>query len=187
MRLGDEMLRIIMPLAAIAILLVCGCIESEKGGSSNLGIPENYYMDLKTADVDSPIELIRFATSIRPYTTDFTVSERLAFFEWYLKNRDFNVTFVYTTNFRNAGEEHAWLILKNRVGETMTIEPSYIEMKAESISPTTSDYKSYQKKFADIYELSEETGGSEKYAWWKKSSGQKLLNENIMLYKKNEL
>lgn len=69
----------------------------------------------------------------------------------------------------------------------MAIEPSYIEMKAESISPTTSEYKSYQKKFADIYELSKNTGGSDKYAWWKKSSGQKILDENIMLYRKSEL
>jgi hypothetical protein len=172
----------IMPLAAIAILLVCGCIES-----ADIGIPENYYLDQKPADVDSPIELIRFATSIRPYTTGFTVPERVAFFEWYLKNRDFNVTFAHTQNFRNTGQEHTWLILRNRVGETMAIEPSYTEMKAESISPTTSDYKSYQDKFADIYELSEKTGGSQKYAWWKKRSGKDLLDENIMLYKKGQL
>ena len=171
-----------LPLAAIAVLLVCGCIES-----ANIGIPENYYFNLKPADVDSPIELIRFATSIRPYTTDFTISERVAFFEWYLKNRDFNVTFAYSNNFRNSGTDHTWLVLKNRLGENMAIEPSYIEMKAESISPTTSDYKSYQKKFADIYELSKNTGGSDKYAWWKKSSGQNILKENIMLYKKSEL
>jgi hypothetical protein len=152
-----------------------------------MGIPENYYFSLKPADVDSPIELIRFATSIRPYTSDFTVPERLAFFEWYLKNRGFNVTYVYSSNFRNSGIEHTWLVLRNRVGENIAIEPSYIEMKAESISPTTSEYKSYQKKFADIYELSKDTGGSDKYAWWKNGSGQKILDENIMLYKKSEL
>ena len=69
----------------------------------------------------------------------------------------------------------------------MAIEPSYIEMEAASISPTTPDYKAYQKKFADIYELSKNTGGSKQYAWWDKSSGQKLLDENILLYKKSEL
>jgi hypothetical protein len=176
------MIRGIFLLGAISVLLFCGCIES-----TNIGIPENYYFNLKPADVDSPIELIRFATSIRPYTTDFTVPERLAFFEWYLKNRGFNVTYAYTNNFRNNGIEHTWLVLRNKVGENMAIEPSYIEMKAESISPTTSEYKSYQKKFADIYELSKNTGGSDKYAWWKKSSGQKILDENIMLHKKSEL
>ena len=176
------MSRKILPLIAIAILLVSGCIES-----ANIGIPEKYYFGLKPADVDSPIELIRFATSILPYTTDFSISERVAFFEWYLKNRNFNVSFAYSNNFRNSGMDHTWLILRNKVGENMAIEPSYIEMKAESISPTTSDYKSYQKKFADIYELSKNTGGSDKYAWWKKSSGQNILNENILLYKKSEL
>jgi hypothetical protein len=60
-------------------------------------------------------------------------------------------------------------------------------MGAASISPTIPEYKSYQKKFADIYELSKNTGGSEQYAWWKKSSGQKLLSENILLHKKSEL
>jgi hypothetical protein len=176
------MIRNILPLVAIAVLLASGCIES-----ANIGIPENYYFDLKPADVDSPIELIRFATSILPYTTDFTVSERLAFFEWYLKNRGFNVSYAYSNSFRNSGTDHAWLVLRNKVGENMALEPSYIEMKAESISPTTSEFKSYQKKFSDIYELSKNTGGSDKYAWWKKSSGQRMLNENIMLFKKSEL
>jgi hypothetical protein len=176
------MIREILPLVAITVLFASGCIES-----ANIGIPENYYFNLKPADVNSPIELIRFATSIRPYTTDFTVPERLAFFEWYLKNRGFNVSFVYSNNFRNSGTDHTWLVLRNKVGENMAIEPSYIEMKAESISPTTSDYKNYQKKFADIYELSKNTGGSDKYAWWKKSSGQDILNENIMLHKKSQL
>lgn len=178
------MSRIIILLVAIAALFVCGCMES---GNKSDSIPENYYLDLKPADVDSPIELIRFATSIRPYTTDFTVSERVAFFEWYLKNRGFNVTFAYSDNFRNSGSDHAWLVLRNKVGESIAVEPSYIEMKAESISPTTSDYKSYQKKFADIYELTKNTGGSGKYAWWKEGSGQDILNENIMLSKKSEL
>jgi hypothetical protein len=169
-------------MVAITVLFVSGCMES-----SNIRIPESYYFDLKPADVDSPIELIRFAASIRPYTTDFTISERVAFFEWYLKNRGFNISFAYSNNFRGSGTEHTWLVLRNKVGENMAIEPSYIEMKAESISPTTSDYKNYQRKFADIFELSKNTGGSEKYAWWEKSSGKTLLNENIMLYKKSEL
>lgn len=104
-----------------------------------------------------------------------------------MKNRGFNVNFVYSNNFRDSGSEHTWLILKNKLGENMAIEPSYIEMGTASISPTTPEYKSYQKKFADIYELSKNTGGSEQYAWWKKSSGQKLLSENILLHKKSQL
>ena len=182
LRFGDAMRRAIIPLSVTAILLICGCMES-----ATVDIPDEYYFPMKKADVDSPVELIRFASSIRPYTTGFTISEKVAFFEWYLKNRGFNVNFAYSDNFRNSGSEHTWLVLKNKLGENMAIEPSYIEMGAASISPTTPEYKSYQKKFADIYELSKNTGGSEQYAWWKKSSGQKLLSENILLHKKSQL
>ena len=171
-----------MPLAAIAALLICGCMESAK-----LDIPENYYLKMKKADVDSPVELIRLAASVRPYTIDFTPEERVAFFEWYLQNRGFNVSFAYSGNFRGSGREHVWLILRNKLGENMAVEPSYIEMKASSVSPTTPEYKSYEKKFADIYELSENAGRSDKYAWWKKASSQKLLNENKKKKKKRQL
>ena len=44
-----------------------------------------------------------------------------------------------------------------------------------------------KKKYADIYQLSEKAGGSDKYAWRKRASGQKLLNENIMVAKKSQL
>ncbi|HNU39655.1 MAG TPA: hypothetical protein PKI26_05090 [Methanothrix sp.] len=176
------MKRAILPLAATIALLVCGCMES-----ANLDIPENYYITMKKADVDSPVELIRFAASIRPHTADFTVEERVAFFEWYLQNRGFNVSFAYSDNFRGSSREHIWLVLKNKLGESMAVEPSYIEMEASSVSPTTPDYKSYQKKYPDIYELSQNTGGSDQYAWWKRASGQRLLSENIMLAKKRQL
>jgi hypothetical protein len=176
------MARATLALAAIAVLLISGCMES-----ANTDIPENYYLKMKKADADSPVELIRFAASIRPHTIDFTIEERVAFFEWYLKNRGFNVSFAYSRDFCSSKKEHVWLVLRNKLGENMAVEPSYIEMKAASVSPTTPEYKSYQKKFADIYELCENTGGSDKYAWWKRASGQKLLNQNIMLAKKSQL
>lgn len=179
---GENMKEAILPLAAIAALLMCGCMQS-----AQLDIPEDYYLQMKKADVDSPVELIRFAASIRPHTIDFTVEERVAFFEWYLKNRGFNVSFAYCSNFRNSGREHVWLVLKNKLGENMAVEPSYIEMEAASVSPTTPEYKSYEKRFRDIYELCENEGGSERYAWWKRASGQKLLSENIILAKKRQL
>ena len=55
------MKRAILPLVAIAALLICGCMQS-----ANQDIPENYYFKMKKADVNSPVELIRFAASIRP-------------------------------------------------------------------------------------------------------------------------
>jgi len=151
------------------------------------GIPDNYYFSLKKADVDSPLEAIRFATSIRPYTSDFSISERLAFFEWYFKNRGFDISFAYSDNFDYSGKSHTWLIIKNKLGEIMSLEPNYVEMKADSIFPIASVYKRYSKQYKDIYELSRATGGSGKYAWWNKNSGQRLWNENIILLKDKQL
>lgn len=167
----------------VLVLAFSGCVETK----NTAGIPENYYYSQKPADVNSPIELIRFASTIRPYTTGFTIPERLAFFEWYLKNRGFDLSFAYSNNFANMGKDHVWLIVKNKVGEVMAVEPSYIEMNAESISPTTPQYKNYQRQFKDINELSKNTGGLDKYAWWKEASGQEFLNQDIMLMKKSQL
>jgi len=185
-----------MPIAIVLIVvLIAGAFlllmnpESKISGNGALsgGIPNEYYFSLKPADIDSPIELIRFAQSIRPHTSSFSIPEMVAFFEWYLKNRGFNVSFAYSNAFRNSGNEHAWLIVRNKLGEEMAVEPSSGEMKAESISPTTQDYKSYQKRFKDIYELSKNTGGPDKYAWWRESSGQNLFNESITLLRRNQM
>lgn len=187
-----------LPIAIVLIVvLIAGAFilqnnkESNKStgvnGIAAKGIPDNYYFSLKPADIDSPIELIRFAESVRPYSSSFTIPERVAFFEWYLKNRGFNVSFAYSDAFRNSKNEHVWLIVRNRQGEEMAVEPSSIEMKAESISPTTPDYKNYQKRFKDIYELSENTGGPDEYAWWHESSGQNLFNESVTLLKRDQM
>ncbi len=151
------------------------------------GVPENYYFALKPADIDSPIELVRFASSIRPDAGDLSISERAAYFEWYLKNRGFNVSFVYSDNFRNRGVEHVWLMVKNQQGESMYVEPSSKEMGADSICPTIPEYKSYQRQFRDIYELAGSTGGMSKYAWWRTASGRELFNKNVILLKKEQL
>jgi hypothetical protein len=150
-------------------------------------MPENYYYSQKPAVFDSPRELIRFASIARPYTTGFSISERVAFFQWYLKNRGFNVSFVSSNNFENMGKEHVWLVVNNNVGEVMAVEPSFVEMRAESISPTTLQYKNYQKQFKDIYELSKNTGGLDRYAWWKKPKGQDFLDHDFLLMKKSKL
>lgn len=71
---GDAMKRAIIPLSVTAILLICGCMES-----ATVDIPDEYYFQMKKADVDSPVELIRFASSVRPYTTGFTITEKVAF------------------------------------------------------------------------------------------------------------
>jgi hypothetical protein len=179
-------------ILVVAVVLISGAFLFLRGpetpvlaGASD--IPDNYYFALKPADVDSPVELIRFATSVRPDTSGLSISERVAYFEWYLKNRGFDVSFVYSDNFRNQGYEHVWLLVKNQQGESMYVEPSSTEMDADSICPTTPEYKSYQKQFGDIYELSRNTNGTDEYAWWKTASGRELFDNNVMLLKKEQL
>ncbi len=181
----------VLILVAVAVLIAAAFIllqdpESQVSKIAS-GVPDNYYFALKSADIDSPIELIRFATSIRPDTNGLSISERAAYFEWYLKNRGFNVSFVYSDNFRNQGVEHVWLMVKNQQGESMYVEPSSKEMDADSICPTDPEYKSYQRQFGNIYELVGSTGGLSKYAWWRTAGGEELFNKNVMLLKKEQL
>jgi len=178
--------------AAIIIALIAGIFmfmgdRSPPDSPEAMGTPDDYYSPSKKADVNSPIEVIRFASSIRPYTEDFSVSERAAYFEWYLKNRGFNVSFARSDSFGNTGKSHIWLLVRNKLGETMTLEPSFKEMGAQSIMPTTPEYKRYQDQFKDIFELSRSTGGMDQYAWWKDGRGLELWNKNIMMNKKNQL
>ncbi len=176
----------------VAVVLIAGAFLFLRGPETPVlatasGIPGNYYFALKPADADSPVELIRFASSIRPDTNGLSIAERVAYFEWYLKNRGFDVSFVYSGNFRNQGNEHVWLLVKNQQGESMYVEPSSTEMDADSICPTIPEYKNYQKQFGDIYELARSTDGADKYAWWKTGRGRDLFDKNVMLMKKEQL
>ncbi|OPY50998.1 MAG: hypothetical protein A4E49_02498 [Methanosaeta sp. PtaU1.Bin112] len=156
-------------------------------GYSGAGIPENYYFSMNAADIDSPIELVRFATSIKPDTSSLDIPMRAAYYQWYLKNRGFNASFAYSDNFRNQGIEHVWLLVKNQQGESMYVDPSSDRMKADSICPTTPEYKRYQETYKDINELSRSTGGVEKYAWWNTNDGKKLYENSVLLLKKEQL
>ena len=61
-------------LIIIAVVLIAGAIFFSEGPKSSTsresyksaGIPDNYYLSQQAADMDSPIELVRFATSIKP-------------------------------------------------------------------------------------------------------------------------
>jgi hypothetical protein len=136
-----------------AVVLIAGAIFFSDGPKSSTsidsfrsaGIPENYYFSQQAADIDSPIELVRFATSIKPDASSLDIPMKVAYYQWYLKNRGFNVSFAYSNNFRNQGNEHVWLLVKNQQGESMYVDPSSDLMKADSICPTTPEYKSYQK------------------------------------------
>jgi hypothetical protein len=187
-------------LIIIAVILIAGAIffSGDRGSSgpkssasgfsdSGAGIPENYYFSMNSADIDSPVELVRFATSIKPDTISLDIPMRAAYYQWYLKNRGFNVSFVYSNNFRNQGIEHVWLLVKNQQGESMYVDPSSDRMKADCICPTMPEYKSYQETYKDINELSSSTGGIDKYAWWHTADGKKLYENSIMLLKKEQL
>lgn len=178
-----------------AVVLIAGAIIFSDGPKSSTsrdsfrsaGIPENYYFSQQAADIDSPIELVRFATSIKPDASSLDIPMKAAYYQWYLKNRGFNVSFAFSNNFRNQGNEHVWLLVKNQQGESMYVDPSSDRVKADSICPTTPEYKSYQKTFKDINELCSNTGGVDKYAWWKTGRGEKLFESSVMLLKKEQL
>ena len=131
--------------------------------------------------------VVRFATSINPDTSRLDIPMRAAYYQWYLKNRGFNVSFVHSNDFRNQGIEHVWLLVKNQQGESMYVDPSSDRMKADSICPTTPEYKKYQETYKDITELAGNTGGPEKYAWWDTDDGRKLYENSILLLKKEQL
>jgi hypothetical protein len=182
-------------LIIIVVILIAGAIFFSEGPKSSTsregfksgGIPENYYFNLNAADIDSPIELVRFATSIKPDAISLNIPMRAAYYQWYLKNRGFNVSFVYSNNFRNQGNEHVWLLVKNQQGESMYVDPSSDIMKADSICPTMPEYKNYQETFKSINELCSNTGGVDKYAWWNTGSGKELFENSVMLLKKEQL
>lgn len=179
-------------LIIFAAMLIAGCLstnepKSHMTGLSAASIPADYYLNQKPADVDSPIELLRFATSIKADTSGLDIPMRAAYYQWYLKNRGFNVSFAYSNDFRNQGTEHIWLLVKNQMGECMYVDPSSDLMKADSICPTGQEYKKYDAVYSDIEELSENTGGTAKYAWWQTTGGERLYNNSIMLMKKRVL
>ena len=182
-------------LIIIAVVLIVGAIffsEAPKSSTSresyrSAGIPDNYYFSQQVADMDSPIELVRFATSIKPDAMGLNIPMSAAYYQWYLKNRGFNVSFAYSDNFRNQGNSHVWLLVKNQQGESMYVDPSSDRMKADSICPTMPEYKSYEKTFKDINELCHNTGGVDKYAWWNTRSGKELFESSVMLLKKEQL
>jgi hypothetical protein len=173
--------------AALLLFHSLGPLNTKENFLGSSGIPEDYYFTLKQADVDSPIELVRFASSIKPDTAGLDINEKVAYFEWYLKNRGFDVCFLYSDSFRGQGQPHVWLMVKNQQNESMYVEPSAAEMKADSICPTSPEYKAYQKRFKDIYELSGGTGGADEYAWWRTDSGRELFDKSVTLLKKNQL
>jgi hypothetical protein len=69
-----------------AVVLIAGAIfffdgpksSTSRDSFSSAGIPENYYFSQQAADIDSPIELVRFATSIKPDASSLDIPMKAA-------------------------------------------------------------------------------------------------------------
>ncbi len=174
-------------LLVVLVIALAGLGYLFYANQTAVDVPDNYYLALTPADVNSPLEIVRFAQSIQPYAADFSIPERAAFYEWYFNNHGFNISFVYADNFDSTNKSHVWLLARTQMGENIFIEPSSTEMNAGSLTPLTPEYKSYQREFKDIYDLSKNTGGSGKYAWWSEPSGKRILQENILLLTRDQM
>jgi hypothetical protein len=137
-------------------------------------IPPDYYSLHSLADVDSITELNRFIEAAK--TGNFDNLKRVAFLEWFLKIHGFNVSFVRSNNFNNMSQVHIWLLYRNRQGDKIPIEPRVKEFGAFESLPILPEFKSYEKEYKDIYELSNNTGGALIYSWWDETIGKQLLN-----------
>jgi hypothetical protein len=139
-------------------------------------IPSNYYSSLPPTHVGSLKELNRFIMAARNNTVKFDNLKRVAFLEWYLKSHGFNVSFVQSNNFHYPSQVHFWLVSHITQDQEIPIEPRVNEFGADNILPISPKYKSYEKEFKDIYELSKNTGGTYVYSWWDDANGSTLLN-----------
>ncbi len=173
-------------MGAYALLL------SDKGGEGPLGgelcgsgIPDPYYLELKPADVQNPDDVIRYSSSIKGYAADLDVFERAAFYEWYFKSHGFDVSFAYAEEFavEGKGHEHLWLLVRNKKGEVIEVDPSFSKVAGQSMVPLNPRYTVYDREFADIHEASEALG-EERMAWWKDGRACGVLNDNVLVAEK---
>ena len=145
-------------------------------GFCGKGVPDPYYLDLKPADVQNPDDVIRYASSIKGYGEELDVFERAAFYEWYFKSHGFNVSFAYARDFANMGKDHVWLLVKNRKGEIIEVDPSFSKVGGQSMVPLNAEYTVYDREFEDIYSA-KEVLGEDRMAWWKDQNALDSLVE----------
>ncbi len=147
---------------------------SDLGGSTSIRgedvaitptIPDPYYRDMKRADSENPDDLVRYVNTARNRAENLDVFEKAAFYEHYLTGCGFNVSFAYSKNFREGGQDHLWLLMMTKKGEVIEVDPSYWNMGATSLLPLEPVYSRYDERFEDIYEATE-TLGVERLAWW---------------------
>ena len=182
-RKGVVLAAVALIIGAYALLHGDGGIDGPFGADGTGGVPDPYYLELKAADVQNPDDVIRYSSSIRGYTAGLDVFERAAFYEWYLKSTGFDVSFAYAEDFRGRGADHLWLLVKNKKGEVIEVDPSFTAVGGPSMVPLSPEYTRYDREFEGIFEA-EEALGLERLAWWRDEAAQEALNDNIILAEK---
>lgn len=148
-------------------------------------VPDPYYLELKSADVQNPDDVIRYASSIKGYAEDLEVFERAAFYEWYFKSHGFDVSFAYAERFADTENDHLWLLVKNRKGEVIEVDPSFSEVGGSSMVPLDRKYTVYDQEFEDIFSAKDALG-EDRVAWWKDERACDLLSNNVILADKEK-
>lgn len=175
----------IILIGAYALFFGDGGREGPLGGDfCGRDIPDPYYLELKPADVQNPDDVIRYSSSIKGYADDLDVFERAAFYEWYFKSHGFNVSFAYSEEFAGKGDGHVWLLVRNKKGEVIEVDPSFSKVAGQSMVPLKTEYTIYDQEFGDIYEASDALG-EDRWAWWKNKNACDVLNENVFLAEKD--
>ncbi|KQC14828.1 MAG: hypothetical protein WCY97_00625 [Methanothrix sp.] len=153
------------------------------GGFCGRDMPDPYYLDLKPADVQNPDDVIRYSSSIKGYAEDLDVFERAAFYEWYFKSHGFDVSFAYAEKFADTENDHLWLLVRNRKGEVIEVDPSFSEVGGSSMVPLDRAYAVRDREFDDIYSAKEALG-EDAVTWWRDEKACKVLNENVLVTEK---
>jgi hypothetical protein len=174
----------IILIGAYALLRDEGGREGPLGGDfCGSGIPDPYYLELKPADVQNPDDVIRYSSSIKSYAADLDVFEKAAFYEWYFKSHGFDVSFAYAEDFAGKGKDHVWLLVRNKKGEVIEVDPSFSKVGGQSMVPLNIEYTVYDQEFEDIYAASDALG-EDRLAWWKNKNACDVLNENVLVAEK---
>jgi len=160
-----------------------GPLGCDFGRGDGGDIPNPYYLELKPADVQNPDDVIRYSSSIKGYAANLDVFEKAAFYEWYFKSHGFNVSFAYAEKFADEGKDHVWLLVRNKKGEVIEVDPSFSKVGGQSMVPLNIEYTVYDREFEDIYEASDALG-EDRMAWWENENACDVLNENVLVAEK---
>jgi hypothetical protein len=157
----------------LLILIMSGCLESQKTVSPSTTIPNPYY-----AKVDPWLDHSIFGVEtligsgiLRKYDQSvFDCSEMAAFLEWMLEKHGFDTKICLASRFANGSIGHAWVAV-DMPPRRYYVEPTALNNGGfifSTIKPYDGDYKDYSKYdeiYEDIYEVTKYNPVSE-FDWW---------------------